>query len=139
MTSLARRPDESVGQLELGRIDIADSAVAKIAARAVVEIPDAGAAAPRVLGRAVSAAGVLGIRQTDLQALPKVSADVDGSLVRLELTISVRWPKSVPGVCAAVREHVISRVAELTGLQVTEVRIDVTDLATRIAAPPRVQ
>ncbi|HEY3672797.1 MAG TPA: Asp23/Gls24 family envelope stress response protein [Acidimicrobiia bacterium] len=140
MTSLAHRPENvSVGQVELGRIDIADKVVAKIAAQAAVEIPDAGAAAPRILGRAVSGVGALGIRRTDLQSTPKTSAEVDGSSVRVELTISVRWPHSVPDVCAAVRRNVIERVTQLAGLQITEVRLDVTDLATEIAAAPRVR
>ncbi len=143
MTDIAPRhaaeADSDSGHAELGRISIDDSVVVKIAAQAAVEIPDAGAAAPRVLGRAVSGAGALGVRQTDLHSLPKVSADVDGSLVRLDLAISVRWPSSIPQVTAAVREHVIRRVTDITGLEVTEVRIEVTDLVTSIAAPPRVR
>jgi len=34
---------------------------------------------------------------------------------------------------------VIERVQELTGLQINEVRIEVTDLVTHLDAPPRVQ
>jgi uncharacterized alkaline shock family protein YloU len=70
--------------------------------------------------------------------LPKTSADVDGSRVILDLSISVRWPASVPEVTDAVREHVRSRVGELTGLTVTEVSISVTALVTQLPAPPRV-
>jgi uncharacterized alkaline shock family protein YloU len=44
----------------------------------------------------------------------------------------------VPEVASAVREHVRSRVSELTGLTVAEVRISVTDLVTQLPAPPRV-
>lgn len=140
MTAVVQRPeDPGVGQVELGRIEIADSVVAKIAAKAAVEVPDAGAAAPRVLGRAVSGVGALGVRRTDLQSMPKASAKVDGAAARLELTISVRWPHSVPDVSAQVRRNVIERVAQLAGLQVTEVNLDVIDLATDIATPPRVR
>ena len=78
-------------------------------------------AAPRVLGRSVTGAAAFGTRQTSLTALPKASADVDGSIVILDLSISVRWPASVPEVSSAVREHVRSRVSDLTGLTVTEV------------------
>ncbi len=102
-------------------IGINDRVVEKMAARAAVEIPDAGAAAPRVLGRSVTGAAALGARPTSLTALPKASADVDGSTVILDLSISVRWPASVPEVTSAVREHVRGRVGELTGLTVTEV------------------
>jgi uncharacterized alkaline shock family protein YloU len=132
-------PGSPAGRTELGMISIDDRVVEKMAACATVEIPDAGGAAPRVLGRSLPGAGAFGTRRTSLAALPKVSADVDGSVVILDLSISVRWPASVPEVSSAVREHVRSRVSELTGLTVTEVAISVTDLVTRLPAPPRVR
>jgi uncharacterized alkaline shock family protein YloU len=131
-------PSSRAGRTELGMISINDRVVEKMAARAAAEIPDAGAAAPRVLGRSVTGAAALGARTTSLTALPKASADVDGLIVILDLSISVRWPASVPEVASAVREHVRSRVNELTGLTVAEVSISVTDLATRLPGPPRV-
>lgn len=132
-------PGSPAGRTELGMISISDRVVEKVAARAAVEIPDAGGAAPRVLGHSVTGAAAFGGRGTSLTALPKASADVDGSIVILDLSISVRWPASVPAVSSAVREHVRSRVSELTGLTVTEVSISVTDLVTQLPAPPRVR
>lgn len=126
-----------VGRGELGTISISESVVAKLAAQAAMEIPDAGAAAPRLLGRSLPGAGSLGVRPTSLTALPKSSAHVDGSIALIRLEISVRWPVSVPAVTAAVREHVRTRVAELTGLIVAEVTIQVSDLVTELAQPPR--
>ena len=131
-------PSSPAGRTELGMISINDRVVEKMAARAAAEISDAGAAAPRVLGRSVTGAAALGARTTSLTALPKSSADIDGSIVILDLSISVRWPASVPEVTSAVREHVRGRVHELTGLTVTEVSISVTDLVTRLPGPPRV-
>lgn len=147
MTALAH-PDRAAvdsgepelpGRNELGWIALNDRVVARLAAQAALEISDAGAAAPRVLGRAVPGVEALGMRRTSLTMLPKSSADVDGSIARIELSLSVRWPASVPGVTAAVRAHVIERVRELTGLQISEVSIDVTDLVTHLDPPPRVQ
>ncbi len=126
------------GRIELGMNSHNDRVVEKMAARAAVEIPDAGAAASRFLGR-MAGASALGVRQTSLTDLPKTSADVDGSLVILDLSISVRWPASVPEVASAVRENVRSRVSELTGLTVTEVSISVTALVTELPPPPRVR
>jgi uncharacterized alkaline shock family protein YloU len=126
------------GRNELGTISIADSAVTKIAARAAAENPDAGAAVARMLGRAVPGAGRLGVRGTDLDALPKTTVEVDGSKAFVNLEISVRWPASVNEVTQQVRRHVEDRVQELTGLQVDEVHIVVSDLATDITPPPRV-
>jgi uncharacterized alkaline shock family protein YloU len=132
-------PGSRAGRTELGLITINDRVVAKMAARAATEIPDAGAAAPRVMGRSVTGAAVVGARTTSLTGLPKASADVDGSVVTLDLSISVRWPASVPEVTSAVRERVCSRVSGLTGLTVAEVSISVTDLVTRLPGPARVR
>ncbi len=127
------------GRNELGMISIADGVVTKIAARAAAENPDAGAAVARMLGRAVPGAGNLGVRSTDLDALPKTTVEVDGSKAFVSLEISVRWPASIREVTEQVRRHVRDRVAELTGLQVDEVHIVVSDLATDITPPPRVR
>jgi uncharacterized alkaline shock family protein YloU len=128
-------PEVRPGRGELGIISISNSVVQKLAARAVVEVPDAGAAAPRVMGRSVTGARMLGGRQTSLTGLPKATAEVDGSTAVLALSISVRWPASIPAVSMAVREHIRNRISTLTGLEVTEVSISVTDLATRLDLP----
>jgi uncharacterized alkaline shock family protein YloU len=144
-TAIAANPAEppipepvtpAAGRGELGTISISEAVVATLAAPAAVEIPDAGAAAPRLLGRSLSGGG-LGVRPTSLSALPKASAHVDGSIALVRLEISVRWPASVPAVTAAVREHVRTRLAELTGLRVPEVTIRVTGLVTDLAQPAR--
>ena len=127
------------GRNELGTISIADQVVTKIAATAAAENPDAGAAVARVAGRAVPGAGRMGVRGTDLDALPKTTVEVDGSKAFVHLEISVRWPASVPEVTGRVRRHVRDRVGELTGLQVEEVDIVVSDLATDVTPPPRVR
>jgi uncharacterized alkaline shock family protein YloU len=127
------------GRNDLGMISIADTVVTKIAARAAAEDPDAGAAVARMLGHAVPGAGRLGVRGTDLDALPKTAVVVDGSKAFVNLEISVRWSASVLEVTDRVRRHVRDRVAELAGLQVDEVHIVVSDLATDITPPPRVR
>ena len=129
----------SVGRNELGTIVIGDDVVAKIAACAAVEIPDAGAAATRVMGRAVPGGGRLGLRATDLAALPKTKAEIDGNSTFLSIELSIRWPASVPDTTAQVRQRVRERVQELAGLTVAEVDITVAALATTITPPPRVR
>ncbi|MEV8517983.1 Asp23/Gls24 family envelope stress response protein [Dactylosporangium sp. NPDC051484] len=120
-----------------GSITIADTVVAKLASRAVLETADAGAAAARLLGQVIPGAGHLGFRQTNLTGLPKASAQVNGNVAFIDLAISVRWPASVPQVTAAVRQHVRERLTALTGLTIAEARIAVTDLVTEIPPPPR--
>lgn len=132
-------PEPAVpGRSELGTLTINDSVVAKIASRAALDVPDAGAAAPRMLGRSLGKAGGLG-RENSLQGLPKATAHVDGSVALIDLQISVRWGASVPGTADAVRESVRTRVTQLTGLNVAEVTIAVTGLVTHLAPPPRVR
>lgn len=122
-----------------GTITISDTVVAKLASRAVLEVPDAGGAAPRVLGRSVPGAGHLGIRETSLTTAPKVSADVAGSVAHVEVAISVRWPASVRRVTEQVRGHLRDRLQALTGLTVAEVRITVTDLVAGTSPTGRVR
>jgi uncharacterized alkaline shock family protein YloU len=119
------RPAPLAGRTELGRITIADTVVTKIAAR--------------VFGHAVPGAGHLGVRGTDLDALPKTTVEVDGSKAYVSLEIAVRWSASVPEVTGQVRRHVRERVRELAGLEVDEVHIVVADLTTDITPPPRVR
>ncbi|HET9894360.1 MAG TPA: Asp23/Gls24 family envelope stress response protein [Streptosporangiaceae bacterium] len=131
--------DSPAGRNELGVISVSESAVADIAALAAAEIPDVGGAAPRVLGRAVTSGGAFGVRPTSLTAPPKARARVDGSTVRLDLSMSVRWPAPLPEVTTAVREHVRTRVSELTGLSVEEISISVTALVIGPRAAARVR
>lgn len=139
-TAVQARPVVRSGRNELGTISIADGVVTKIAARAAAEDPDAGAAAARMLGRTVPGASRLpGVRDTNLEGLPKTSVVVDGSKAYVTLELSVRWPASVREVTGRVRSHIRDRVRELAGLDVDEVHIMVADLALGIAPPPRVQ
>ena len=136
----SQRPAVSpIGRNEFGTITVRDEVVAKIAACAAVEIPDAGAAASRVMGRAIPGGGRLGLRSTNLDALPKMKAEIDGGSTFLSVELSVRWPASVPATTAQVRQHVRERVQELAGLAVAEVNITVADLAANILRPPRVR
>jgi uncharacterized alkaline shock family protein YloU len=133
---LSKRPEPParIGLNELGRIQVNARAVEKIAALATIEIPDAGGAAARLLGRPVPGAGRLGIRGSGLDSLPKVTADVDGQLGFLDVELSVRWPAPIGQVTEAVRQHLSRRVSELVGLEVREVNINVGDLITQ--TPP---
>ncbi len=139
VTAVAAAEPVRPGRGELGLISIADLVVTKIAARAAAEHPDAGAAAARLLGRAVPGAGHLGVRGTDLDGLPRTTVQVDGARAFVTMEISVRWPAPVPEVTEQVRRRVRDRVAELTGLRVDEVHIIVSDLAADVAPPPRVR
>jgi uncharacterized alkaline shock family protein YloU len=119
-------PPKSLGPNEYGRIEVSSRVVEKIAAQAAAEIPDAGGPAARMLGRQLPGSDPGGA----LDRLPKISADVDGQRVFLDVGLSVRWPAPVRQVTAAVRERLNSRVAELVGLQVQEINVRIVDLVT---------
>ncbi|NUR70364.1 MAG: Asp23/Gls24 family envelope stress response protein [Hamadaea sp.] len=107
-----------------GAVHIKDDVVAKLAAYLATEVPDVGGPA-RGLSRLP-----LGGQGADLNRRPLVSAHVDGGRAYLDVTASVRWPASVAEVTTEVRRHLRERIHELTGLEVGEVRIEVTDLIT---------
>lgn len=122
-----------------GAITIHDRVVAKVAAQAAGEVPDVGAAAPRLLGKSVSVPSALGGRSSDLAELPKVSAQIDGAFAVVDLDISLRWPCSVRQVTEQLRAHVCERVREMTGLALHEVNIHVVDLLGALPKQPRVR
>lgn len=124
------------GRTEFGRVDIDDDVVARIAAEAASEVADAGSAASGMLGRTLAQTPTPGVRRNSLAEPPKVSAEVDGALVRLDLVLGVRWGASVPAVVTRVRERVGTRVAELTGLTVTDIDVEVVELISP-ERPPR--
>jgi uncharacterized alkaline shock family protein YloU len=102
-----------------GSTEIADRVVERIAARAVAEVDDAHGPARRLLGLRVPGA-----------VAPRVTVQVDGRLATVRLAMSVRYPAPIRQVTRRVREHVMVRVGELTGLDVRHVDIDIPTLIT---------
>jgi uncharacterized alkaline shock family protein YloU len=103
-----------------GETHVDERVVEKIAALAAGEIGEVGGVANRVLGVRV------GPDEPDRR--PKARARVDGSIVTLDLTLSVTYPAPVGAVTQHVREHVVERLAVLTGLSTRQVDITVTAL-----------
>ncbi|MEJ7815182.1 MAG: Asp23/Gls24 family envelope stress response protein [Rubrobacter sp.] len=56
-----------------------------------------------------------------------LSVDV-GDWQAADITVNVAYGRSIPQLTKAVREHIIERVQNLTGLEVTEVNIQVNDV-----------
>src|SRR5215210_6981324 len=57
-----------------------------------------------------------------------LSVDVGEQQSAADITVNVLYGRSIPQVTNAVRERVIKRVQNLTGLEVTEVNIQVNDV-----------
>jgi uncharacterized alkaline shock family protein YloU len=105
---------------ERGTTTISQRTVERLAAHAIGELPEVGGAARRVFG--VALAG------EDLDNTAQVSANILGSRATLDVRISVVYPASVGATTEAVRGHLMSRVAEFTGIEVSRVNITVTAL-----------
>ena len=57
-----------------------------------------------------------------------LSVDVGERQTAADITINVEYGRPIPQVTQAVRERIIERVQSLTGLEVTEVNIQVNDV-----------
>lgn len=112
----------------LGRIDVHPRVVAALARQAASEVPETGGVSSALLGR-------IGVGSADPDGTGRSSAEIDGHLAFVSLTLSVRYPEPVRRVAAAVREHVRERVGAMTGLTVVEVDIRVPALTS--ASPRR--
>ena len=57
-----------------------------------------------------------------------LSVDVGERQTAADITINVEYGRSIPQVSQAVRKRIIERVQNLTGLEVTEVNVQVNDV-----------
>ncbi len=111
---------------EQGRTTIADGVVAKIAGIAAREIDGVHQLVPRGAGAALSS---LAQRVTGSEARDRgVVVEVGQREAAVDLSLIVVYGVSIPDVTHAVRQNIINRVREMTGLVVKEVNIDVADL-----------
>lgn len=104
-----------------GRTEIADRVPERIAQRLIMEADQAGGVSRRLLGVPIGRGGTA--------AQPRVQARIDGTLVTIRMSVSVVYPTPVRQVVGRLRERVIARVGELTGLRVAQVDVDVDTLA----------
>jgi len=110
---------------ERGQTTIADAVVTKVAGVATREVRGVhtlGGGVTRAVGAVTQAIGV-GDERTQ-----GVSVEVGEKEAAIDLTIVVDFGESIPRVAQAVRDNVIKRIEGITGLQVTEVNVDVHDI-----------
>ena len=110
-----------------GSTHFADRVVEKIAGRAAAEVSNVTAPPPTGLAR------LTGAREE-----PDTKADVDGSTVELDIRLAIRYPASIRAVSREVQQTVRARVHDLTGLDVSAVRVNVVSLPARSASRARV-
>jgi uncharacterized alkaline shock family protein YloU len=114
-----------------GRTEITERALEKIAARALTEVEEAGGVARRVLG--------IPLGRGSGDGAPQVTAWIDGSLAGLWMRISLGYPAPIRDVTRRLRDHVRTRVGDLTGLDVRQVDIEVVRLLPAERAHGRVR
>jgi uncharacterized alkaline shock family protein YloU len=68
----------------------------------------------------------------------KVDAQVSGALTALDVRLPVRYPLPVARVSEACREHLVRRMAELTGLEVSRVDIVVSALNAEVTVAKKI-
>lgn len=79
---------------------------------------------------------VPGVRPTDSalagvrSATPHASVTVRGATARVDLQVACAWPADVSGIAARVRDRVLVRAAELSGVRIASVDVTVTVAGT---------
>ncbi|MEU8994409.1 Asp23/Gls24 family envelope stress response protein [Streptomyces caniferus] len=138
MTEFAERGSRNTGNL--GRTTIADGVVAKIAFLAASE-SDGVHALGSGLSRSVGALRKR-VPGGGTTATHGVKVEVGEKQAAVDLDVVVEYGEVIPDVGRGVRENVISAVEGMTGLQVVEVNIAVSDVwlpEEEEAEPERVQ
>lgn len=110
---------------DTGSTTVADGVVSKVAGLATREVPgihDLGGGAARAVGTVTSKVG-LGDSLSQ-----GVSVEVGTREAAVDLKVVIEYGESIPQVTEQVRQNVIKRIEGITGLSVTEVNINVTDL-----------
>lgn len=106
-----------------GRTNIADVVVSKIVARAACEVTGVHELTTGGVGGAL---GGLTSRMTGGEG--GVNVEVGQKEAAVDLAMIVDYGVSIPQVAEGVRRNIMNRVQAMTGLQVREVNINITDL-----------
>jgi uncharacterized alkaline shock family protein YloU len=120
----AQQQQTSPLQTERGVTRIEDNVVAKIAGIAAQEVEGVqmgGGTARAIGGFLDSVTGGGGETRGVAVEVGEVEAAID-------LTMAVEYGRPIPQISEAVRRNVINRMENLTGLQVTQVNITVSDV-----------
>jgi uncharacterized alkaline shock family protein YloU len=137
--SVAERTSTDASEQPRGRTTIADGVVAKLAnlaARQVEEVVSLGG----VLDSAISS--VVARVRGDEHRTAGIGVDVGLRRAAVDLSVALRYPAPLEEVTERIRATVVERVEAITGLEVLEVNVTVTDLVLdepeRGASRPRV-
>jgi uncharacterized alkaline shock family protein YloU len=119
-TGVTKRSDDR------GTTTIDDGVVAKIAGIATREVSGVASMGGSLSG---AVAEVVGRIRGEEHTTSGVGVEVGTRQAAVDLSITVQYPATITEVASSVRDNVIDRIEKLTGLEVVEVNIAVTDLA----------
>ncbi len=120
MTATIERTARTRGSLVIDKL-----AVERIASRAASESGSTGGVSGGFLG--------LGA-QGDLSAAPTAEVELIGRTAIVGLDLTVAYPMPIRDATDHVRHHVMERVLDLTGVEVT--RVDITVAVLHLVAAP---
>jgi len=109
---------------EQGRTSIADAVVAKIAGIATREVDGVHA----VGGGAARAMGAVRERMGSKSHSQGVAVEVGERQAAVDVSVVVEYGTSIADVADGVRSNVIRAIERMTGLEVTEVNVNVGDI-----------
>lgn len=120
-------------QTDRGTTTINSAVVSSIAGAVVREV---SGAEPEVAGRGASLPGdnsptvgeFLGNLTSTGSSTRGVSVEVGETQAAVDLTVTVPYGRSIPEISQKMRDTLIRRIENLTGLEVTEVNITVRDV-----------
>ena len=102
----------------IGEVKIADEVVTVIAGLAATEVEGVASMEGNITNELVSKLGVKNLSKG-------VKITVEGKNVSVQISLIIEYGCSVPVVTAKVQERVKSAIENMTGLEVTEVKITV--------------
>ena len=126
----AQSADSGPLDSELGSTTIQDNVVTAIVGMAAKEVEGVSMShgGVRLPGDSSPTVGEFVDNLTGGSRIRGLSVDVGEQQAAADLTVNVDYGYSIPRLTQTVRDRVIKRVQNLTGLEVTEVNIQVNDV-----------
>lgn len=106
----------------IGTVKIADEVVAVIAGLAATEVKGVSALGGGITNEMVARKGIKGLSKG-------VKVEVTDTSVAVDLSISLEYGYNIPEIGREVQEKVKSAIENMTGLQVTDVNIQIAGVS----------
>ena len=109
-----------------GKLTIKTDVVAKIAGMAAREVQGVSPASTGLMGAVSGITPGSSGGESDMKK--GIKAEVGERQAAFDLSLIVDWGYNIPQVVSEVRQRIAQRVSEMTGLETTEINVEVTDV-----------